>query len=112
MNEIWLSIGAQRPGLRLLLTSVSDRHGIALGHLVLEVEATSRDHSAPSCPLRLSGWVEGKVRCISRYELARRTLTFLCDLGAHPDVDETERRQAHSAVLMVGGLLQGVEPHD
>jgi hypothetical protein len=42
-----------------------------------------------------------------RYELARRTLKFLCDLGAHPEVAETRKVHAHSALLMVGGVLLG-----
>lgn len=42
-----------------------------------------------------------------RYELVRRALKFLCDLAAHPGAEETRRHHAHSALIMVGGLLQG-----
>lgn len=40
-----------------------------------------------------------------RYEPVRAALKFLCDLGAHPDVAETEKQHAYSAMLMVAGLL-------
>jgi hypothetical protein len=42
-----------------------------------------------------------------RYEMARRTLKYLCDLGAHPEVAETRKVHAHSALFMVGGVLLG-----
>lgn len=42
-----------------------------------------------------------------RYELVRRTLKYLCDLGAHPEVAETRKAHAHSALFMVGGVLLG-----
>jgi hypothetical protein len=29
----------------------------------------------------------------------------MCDLGAHPEVTETRKRDAYGALVMVGGLL-------
>ncbi|WP_407288240.1 hypothetical protein [Streptomyces sp. BP-8] len=49
-----------------------------------------------------------------RAEQVRLALKFMCDLGAHPEVAGTERHNAYSALLMVGGLLhswQPVKPH-
>lgn len=42
-----------------------------------------------------------------RAEQVRRALKFSCDLGAHPEVADTQKRDASAALLMVGGLLQG-----
>jgi len=41
-----------------------------------------------------------------RFELVRRALKLLCDLGAHPEAEETRPAEARSAVVMVAGLLQ------
>lgn len=41
-----------------------------------------------------------------RLELVRKALKFTCDLGAHPETDETHRADARAALLMVAGLLQ------
>ncbi|MFB8415652.1 hypothetical protein ACFC63_09100 [Streptomyces albidoflavus] len=46
----------------------------------------------------------------ARAEQVRLALKFMCDLGAHPEVASTERRNAYSALLMVGGLLHSWEP--
>lgn len=40
-----------------------------------------------------------------RAEQIRLALKFMCDLGAHPEVAETTKGDAYSALLMVGGLL-------
>lgn len=40
-----------------------------------------------------------------RREPVRLALKFLCDIGAHPEVAETTKRDAYSALLMVAGLL-------
>ncbi|MDH6538062.1 hypothetical protein [Streptomyces sp. SPB4] len=45
-----------------------------------------------------------------RTEQVRLALKFMCDLGAHPEVAGTEKRNAYSALLMVGGLLHSWEP--
>ncbi|MFJ7193128.1 hypothetical protein [Streptomyces bacillaris] len=42
-----------------------------------------------------------------RAEQVRLALKFMCDLGAHPEVASTEKSNAYSALLMVGGLLHG-----
>ncbi|MER8029576.1 hypothetical protein ABTZ78_11495 [Streptomyces bauhiniae] len=50
----------------------------------------------------------------ARAEQVRLALKFMCDLGAHPEVAGTEKHNAYSALLMVGGLLhswQPVKPH-
>ena len=41
-----------------------------------------------------------------RSELVRRALKFYCDLGGHPEVAETQRSHAHSALVMTTGLLE------
>jgi hypothetical protein len=43
-----------------------------------------------------------------RLEPVRLALKFLCDLGAHPEVAETTKRDAYGALLMTAGLLQGL----
>ena len=43
----------------------------------------------------------------ARHEPVRVALKFLCDLGAHPEVAETQRQHAYGSLLMVAGLLQG-----
>ncbi|MGW0946045.1 hypothetical protein ACWD4O_26385 [Streptomyces sp. NPDC002623] len=45
-----------------------------------------------------------------RAEQVRRALKFMCDLGAHPEVAETAKADAYSAILMVGGLLHSWQP--
>lgn len=45
-----------------------------------------------------------------RAEQVRLALKFMCDLGAHPEAAETTKADAHSALLMVGGLLHGWQP--
>lgn len=45
-----------------------------------------------------------------RAEQVRRGLKFMCDLGAHPEVTETTKADAYSALLMVGGLLHSWQP--
>ncbi|MGW6743059.1 hypothetical protein ACWGDX_20425 [Streptomyces sp. NPDC055025] len=40
-----------------------------------------------------------------RAEQVRRSLKFMCDLGAHPETAETVKADAYSALLMTGGLL-------
>lgn len=52
--------------------------------------------------------VQGKVGYTERYELVRQALKFLSDLGAHPEVSETTRSDAHASLLMVAGLMQGL----
>ncbi|WP_405970893.1 hypothetical protein OG496_12375 [Streptomyces sp. NBC_00988] len=46
----------------------------------------------------------------SRAEQVRLALKFMCDLGAHPEVAETTKADAYSALLMVGGLLHSWQP--
>ncbi|MFI1414539.1 hypothetical protein ACH4Y0_32125 [Streptomyces sp. NPDC020707] len=46
----------------------------------------------------------------SRAEQVRLALKFMCDLGAHPEVAGTEKHNAYSALLMVGGLLHSWQP--
>jgi hypothetical protein len=48
------------------------------------------------------------VGYVERMELVRKALKFLCDLGAHPEVAETTKQDAQSALLMAAGLLRGV----
>jgi hypothetical protein len=43
-----------------------------------------------------------------RAELVRRVLKFFCDLGAHPEVAETNRKQARAALTMTAGLLESL----
>ncbi|WP_060880189.1 MULTISPECIES: hypothetical protein [Streptomyces] len=45
-----------------------------------------------------------------RAEQVRLALKFMCDLGAHPEVAGTEKHNAYSALLMVGGLLHSWQP--
>lgn len=45
-----------------------------------------------------------------RVEQVRLALKFTCDLGAHPEVAETTKNEANSALLMVGGLLLSWQP--
>ncbi|WP_327313338.1 hypothetical protein [Streptomyces sp. NBC_01235] len=45
-----------------------------------------------------------------RAEQVRRALKFMCGLGAHPEVAETTKADAYSALLMVGGLLHSWQP--
>ncbi|MEU0672055.1 hypothetical protein ABZ330_04065 [Streptomyces sp. NPDC006172] len=45
-----------------------------------------------------------------RAEQVRLALKFMCDLGAHPEVAETTKADAYSALLMVGGLLHSWQP--
>lgn len=40
-----------------------------------------------------------------RIDLIRLTTKFLCDLGAHPETDETSRAEATSALHMTVALL-------
>lgn len=47
----------------------------------------------------------GQVGNQPRLEHVRQAAKFLCDLGAHPEADETLRRHAYGSLLMVGGLL-------
>jgi hypothetical protein len=51
--------------------------------------------------------VTGRIGYAQRREPVRAALKFLCDLGAHPEVAETRKQDAHAAILMVAGLLQG-----
>ena len=51
---------------------------------------------------------EHDVTHAERYEPIRVALKFLCDLGAHPEVAEAERKHAHASLLMAAGLLKGV----
>jgi hypothetical protein len=48
------------------------------------------------------------VGYLQRYEPVRMALKFLCDLGAHPEVAEPQRKHAYASLLMVAGLLQGL----
>jgi hypothetical protein len=43
-----------------------------------------------------------------RSELARQVLKFYCDIGAHPEVEETRRQHARAALMMVSGLLESL----
>ncbi len=54
--------------------------------------------------LRKESW-NGQVGYQPRLEHVRQAANFLCDLGAHPEADETRRHHAYSALLIVGGLL-------
>ncbi|WP_405954322.1 hypothetical protein [Streptomyces phaeochromogenes] len=45
-----------------------------------------------------------------RVEQVRLALKFMCDLGAHPEITRTNRADAYSALLMVGGLLHSWRP--
>jgi hypothetical protein len=49
-----------------------------------------------------------KVGYYERYEPVRQAMKFLCDLGAHPDVDETTKKHANASLLIVAGLLEGL----
>jgi len=40
-----------------------------------------------------------------RAELVRQAAKFMCDLGAHPEVAETRKKDAYAALVMAGGLL-------
>lgn len=42
----------------------------------------------------------------ARFELARRALKLLSDLGAHPEVDESGPQEARATIALAGGLLQ------
>jgi hypothetical protein len=54
--------------------------------------------------LRKESW-NGQVGYQMRLEHVRQAAKFLCDLGAHPEADETRRHHAYAALLIVGGLL-------
>ena len=54
--------------------------------------------------LRKGSW-NGQVGYQPRLEHVRQAAKFLCDLGAHPEADETLRRHAYAALLIVAGLL-------
>ena len=54
--------------------------------------------------LRKESW-NGQVGYEARLEHVRQAAKFLCDLGAHPQADETLRQHAYAALLIVGGLL-------
>ena len=54
--------------------------------------------------LRKESW-NGQVGYQLRLEHVRQAAKFLCDLGAHPEADETRRHHAYAALLIVGGLL-------
>jgi hypothetical protein len=54
--------------------------------------------------LRKESW-NGQVGYQPRLEQVRQAAKFLCDVGAHPEADETRRHHAYSALLIVGGLL-------
>jgi hypothetical protein len=41
---------------------------------------------------------------VGSVQSAVRIATFLCDLGAHPEVAETQRHPAHGALVIVGGI--------
>ncbi|WP_433609560.1 hypothetical protein ACQP2P_38660 [Dactylosporangium sp. CA-139114] len=41
-----------------------------------------------------------------RAEVVRKSLKFLCDLGAHPEAGELRRHEARSALMMTAGLLE------
>lgn len=43
---------------------------------------------------------------VDRFELVRRSIKLLADLGAHPEVDETGPKEARAAIAMASGLLQ------
>jgi hypothetical protein len=54
--------------------------------------------------LRKESW-NGQVGYQPRLEHVRQAAKFLCDLGAHPETDETLRQHAYGALLIVGGWL-------
>ncbi|GAA2340525.1 hypothetical protein [Streptomyces violaceusniger] len=70
-----------------------DEHGTA------DVETAAKDLRKESNKTR--------VGYPPRVEQVRRALKFMADLGAHPEVAETTKTDAYSALLMVGGLLHG-----
>src|SRR2546430_5486779 len=41
-----------------------------------------------------------------RFELVRQAAKFLCDLAAHPGSEETSRKHAHAALVLVTGLIE------
>lgn len=51
----------------------------------------------------------GPVGYERRAELVRQAAKFMCDLGAHPEVAETQRQHAYGALVIVGGLLHAVQ---
>lgn len=55
--------------------------------------------------LRKESW-NSQVGYQPRLEHVRQAAKFLCDLGAHPEADETLRDHAYAALLIAGGLLR------
>lgn len=47
----------------------------------------------------------GNVGYAPRQELVRRAAKFMADLGAHPEVAETQKPDAYAALMIAGGLL-------
>ncbi|MFF9360856.1 hypothetical protein [Streptomyces griseoluteus] len=74
-----------------------------------EEEDAAADVQAVSTALRKQS-TKMNVGYPLRAEQVRRALKFMCDLGAHPEVAETTKADAYSALLMVGGLLHSWQP--
>ena len=41
-----------------------------------------------------------------RFELVRQSAKFLCDLAAHPGSEETGRKHAHAALVLIAGVME------
>lgn len=48
---------------------------------------------------------EGRIGYAPRQELVRRAAKFMADLGAHPEVAQTQKPDAYAALMIAGGLL-------
>ncbi|MET7782611.1 hypothetical protein ABZU94_19260 [Streptomyces mirabilis] len=88
---------------RLTVEALRQTLAALVGKKAEEEDATA-DVQAASNALRKES-SKTKVGYPPRAEQVRRGLKFMCDLGAHPEVAETTKDNAYSALLMVGGLL-------
>ena len=52
-----------------------------------------------------------RVGYCERMELARKTLKFVADLGAHPEAGDTHRAEALAQLHMAAGLIHWFERH-
>jgi hypothetical protein len=91
--------GEWRPAVESLRQSLASLVGKKADEEESEGEVTESLKS-----LRKESW-NGQVGYEARLEHVRHAAKFLCDLGAHPEADETLRQHAYAALLIVGGLL-------
>jgi hypothetical protein len=90
------------------LTVESLRQALAaLVGMKADEEEQETDVSESLKALRKESW-NGQVGYQPRLEHVRQAAKFLCDLGAHPEADETLRHHAYGALLIVGGLLHAM----